>query len=116
MVSTNILGTEYIIKLDDLNNPELGEYSGKCFGYKKEILLRHPQYMFTDGASDEEKRIRFKEVLTHELIHAISRECGVQYDNDEALVDWIVSIIPKVVLSCNDVINQFTEEELNGDS
>ena len=114
MVATNILGTEYTVKLDDLNNPELAEYSGKCFGYKKEILLRHPQYMFTDGATDEEKQTRFKEVLIHELVHSYSRESGTQYDNDEALVDWIVSIIPKIVDSCNDVINQFKEEEANG--
>ena len=114
MVKTTILGTDYEVKLSDLNNPDLAGYSGKCFGYKKEILLREPEYMFTDNATDEEKRIRFKEVLAHEIIHAISKESGTQYDDDEALVDWIVFAIPHVVEACNDVIRQFTEEEAHG--
>lgn len=114
MVTTKILGTDYEIVIDDLNNVELSDYSGKCYGYKKQILLRHPQYMFTDNASDEEKRERFTEVLTHELIHAFARETASHYDDDENLVDWIAILIPKIVKACNDIIDKLKEEERNG--
>lgn len=114
MVKTNILGNDYKIELGDLNELELADYSGKCYGYKKKILLRYPQFMFTDGADDSEKQERFKEVLLHELVHAYSRESATHYDDDEALVDWIAIMIPKIISSYDDIIKQFQEEEANG--
>lgn len=115
MVKTKILGTEYSVEISDLNNPDLDGFSGKCFGYQKKILLRHPQYMFTDNATDEEKQERFKEVLLHELVHAISRETFTHYDDDESLVDWIAQMIPKIVIAYDDILTKLKQEEQDAD-
>ena len=114
MVKTKILGTDYTIELSDLNNPELDGYSGKCFRYLKRILLRHPQYMFTDNATDEEKQERFREVVLHELVHAVSAETFSHYDDDENLVDWIAQAIPVITVAYDDILNQLKKEESNG--
>lgn len=94
MTKINILGTEYFVKDGDLNERELAENDGVCELYEKYILIRKPEYMcgLTDGARKE----RYNHVLRHEIIHAIAHECGVQYGNDENLVDWIAHIIPIV--------------------
>lgn len=94
MTEINILGTNYCFNTDDLNNPELAEADGKCDLYDKIILLRKKEYM--PGYSDKAKDYRYHHVLRHELIHAIAQECGVQYGDDETLVDWIAHIIPIV--------------------
>lgn len=88
MTKINILGTEYTVKHDDLNNEELAENDGMCKLYDKEIILRKEQYMCSASRYDHVKR--------HEIIHAVAHECGVQYGEDEALVDWIAHIIPIV--------------------
>ena len=88
MIKINILGTEYTIKHDDLNNEELAEADGLCKIYDKEIILREKKYMCSAD--------RYEHVKRHEIIHAVANECGVQYGDDEALVDWIAHIIPIV--------------------
>lgn len=109
MTKINILGTEYNFATDDLNNPELAEADGICEVYDKKILLREKEYM--SGNSDKGKENRYNHVLRHELVHAIAQECGVQYGNDEALVDWVAHIIPLV----NEIIVKINMEALEED-
>lgn len=115
MVKTSILGTEYEFGLMDLNNPESSKVDGKCYVYDKRILVRHPDYLFTEADSREVKKTRLREVILHELIHAYNYESGCQYDNDEVLVDWMAGMLPKILASYNDIIEQLREEE-DGDT
>lgn len=94
MKTVNILGTEYTYKEDDLNNPDLAVNDGYCRIYDKQICVRHVGYMA--GISDATKLNRKAHVIRHELVHAFAQECGVQYRDNEALVDWIAHIIPLV--------------------
>lgn len=102
-MKVNILGTEYTIKHDDLNNEELEEADGLCKLYDKEIILREKQYMCSES--------RYEHVKRHEIIHAVAHECGVQYGYDEALVDWIAHIIPIV----NSTMTQISISEFKKD-
>ena len=91
----DVMGTEYDVLIDDLNNPELSDADGVCRQFDKEIVIRNKQYQA--GCSDNAQNERYSHVVRHELIHAIACECGVNYDEDENLVDWIAHIIPTVV-------------------
>lgn len=110
MVKTNVLGTDYTVELMDLNDRMMAECDGRCNSYSKRILLRETQYMMMGDASEKEQKIRFGETLVHELIHAYCAESGVQWDNDEVLVDWFAIMIPKIVKSYNDVLKKLDEE------
>ena len=94
MKTVNILGTEYSFRVDDLNNPDLQENDGVCYLGEKEIVVRATEYMCCK--TDRAKEDRTDHVVRHELVHAVARECGVPYGDDEALVDWIAHIIPVV--------------------
>lgn len=94
MTEVNILGTKYSYREDDLNNPDLAGADGICELFDKEIIVRKKEFMA--GKTEQARNYRFKHVLRHELIHAFAQEAGVQYGEDEALVDWIAAIIPRV--------------------
>lgn len=101
--TVNILGTEYKFFYDDLNNPELAESDGICKLLDKQIIVRDKQYQ--PGDSDKAKQTRLEHVIRHEVIHAVAEECGVQYGNNEDLVDWIAHIIPVVNKAVSDIGN-----------
>lgn len=103
MKTVEILGTTYTYMEGDLNREELATNYGICELFDKKILIREREYMC--GNTEEAKTQRFNHVLRHEIIHAVSQECGNQYGNDEALVDWIAHIIPIV----NKVFEQIKE-------
>jgi hypothetical protein len=90
----NILGTPYTFKVDDLNNEELAINDGICRIYDKEIIVRATEYM--SGSTEQSRQYRADHVIRHELVHAVAQECGVQYGDNENLVDWIAHIIPIV--------------------
>ena len=115
MVSTNILGTEYQIEYDDLHNPLMLDKSGLCNVYLRKIIIRKPEVIFEEDATDDERFERVKEVLLHELVHAYSRETGTHYDDDENLVEWIAWLIPKIVASYEDVRIKLNEQELENE-
>lgn len=96
--TVNILGTEYKVTVDDLNNWELKDADGKTFMYDKQILL-----------TDESQKNRFEEVVLHELIHAFGQESGTSYDNDEALTSYFARMIPKIMTAFYEVCGQITE-------
>lgn len=105
----NILGTEYEVDTCDKNHDEIGKHDGVCYQYDKRIVIRHPKYLFADDDTEKVKKIRFKEVVTHELIHAFCKESGTCYDDDEALVDWFSFMIPKIVAATDEILRQFGE-------
>ena len=115
MVSTNILGTEYQVKFDDLRNPLLLDKAGLCKCYLHEIIVRNPEIILEGDVTDEERFVAVKEVLLHELVHAYSRETGTHYDDDENLVEWIAWLIPKLVASYEDVRIKLSEQELENE-
>lgn len=94
MTKVNIKGQEYEVFRDDLNNPDLGENDGYCELLDKKICIR--QREFLPGKSEQSKKLREEHIVRHELIHALSEECGVAYGDDENLVEWIAAIIPDV--------------------
>lgn len=96
----NILGQKYNVIIGDLNEQELSDCDGICKQFDKEIVIRDQLYMA--GDTDEGRKYRYAHVIRHELIHALAQECGVSYDNDENLVDWIAHIIP--------ILNDLSEE------
>lgn len=110
MVATNVLGTTYTVTLTDLNNPEFAENDGKCYIFEKKIVVRQPKYLLMNG-TDEAKKERFRHVMLHELVHGFCEESKVHYDDNENLVDWIAGMIPKIVDSYNDIIDQLKEQE-----
>ena len=107
MVKTSVLGTDYEVVLGDLK--DLPNNDGMCKTYEKKILVRRPEYMFNCGENEEICKTRFKEVLTHEVIHSFCRESAVFYDDNEELVDWIVIMMPKIYACCNDIMQQIKE-------
>lgn len=68
MKNVNILGTEYSIEIDD--TLEKTELDGLCKEYNKQISVRSVGSMLNDNDSTDTKKIRFEEVLRHEIIHA----------------------------------------------
>lgn len=110
MIKTRILDTDYEVELADLNNPMMADHDGLCFQYQHKIVLRKPELLFMNE-SDEVKQTRFREVLLHELVHSFCRQCGVFYDDNENLVDWIALMIPKIVRAYDDILRQLKEQE-----
>ena len=90
MKNVNILGTEYSIEIDD--TLEKTELDGD-----KRISIRNAGSMLDDDDSTGVKKIRFDEVLRHEIIHAFFYEAGLEdYSDNEQLVDWIAKQFPKL--------------------
>lgn len=95
MKNVNILGTEYSIEIDD--TLEKTELDGLCKEYDKRISIRNAGSMLNDDDSTGVKKIRFDEVLRHEIIHAFFYESGLDdYSGNEQLVDWIAKQFPKL--------------------
>ena len=43
------------------------------------------------------KKLRFKEIMRHELVHAFLSESGLDnYSSDEVLVQWMAAQLPKM--------------------
>ena len=94
----DILGTKYVIKLDD-SLKDTGA-DGMCKTYSKEILYKDAKDMLCSDDPQELKEERWKEVIRHELIHAFFHEAGLEhYGEDEVLVDWIAYQLPKILLA-----------------
>lgn len=94
MKKINILGTEYSLKVDEsLKNEGV---AGLCKKYDKEISVRNVESMLDDD-SIAAKKMRYGEVLRHEIIHAFFSESGLgDYSDNEQLVDWLAAQFPKM--------------------
>lgn len=101
----SILGTEYDIKIgsrEELNMPI--EYCGLCKEYTKEILVCSDK---ENGISDEELRVRVKEILAHEIFHAYLNEAGLilHHEDEERMCDFFMKNWRKVFKSMNRLID-----------
>ena len=96
-MTVTIMGTPYTVETGDIGREELRENDAVCRIEDKAIILRHAREMSDNLASDAGVKRRYAHVIRHELVHAIARECGVQYGDDEALVDWVAHIAPIVM-------------------
>ena len=60
--------------------------------------------MLCDDDSIDTKKIRFNEVLRHEIIHAFFIESGLEdYNSNEQLVNWIAIQFPKMIKAFEEV-------------
>lgn len=106
----DILGTNYTVKQDDTLINSMAD--GLCKSYSKEITHRGAKDMLCNDDPIEVKKIRFSEVLRHELIHAFFHEAGLDnYGSDEVLVDWMAKQFPKMIKAMESC-GALTKEEM----
>lgn len=92
----NILGTQYEI-VEDAGLRRTG-FDGLCRNYGKTLQVRDSTDMLDQDATEDEKRIRYKETVRHELVHAFFFESGLdEYCENEQLVSWIAIQFPKML-------------------
>lgn len=97
-MTVNVLGTEYKVitaKEDDIIN-NMEEIDGECNVFDKEIIIRDKKYIALDSHTNTGKDEAFDIVLRHEVAHAVMYESGFDKYDDEALVDWIARMLPKI--------------------
>ena len=73
----SILSTPYVVKFGDKTALGMNEENmGLCKIYAKEILVSTEK----DDCTEEELRVRTKEILAHEIFHAFVNEAGIDLD------------------------------------
>lgn len=91
--TVNILGTEYNLEFDF----DSKEADGETRFYEKVIKIRPTANMLDEDAKKEAKKMREKEVMRHEVFHAILYEAGAdEYSRDEKLIDILAILSPKI--------------------
>lgn len=91
----NILGTEYTIEDDE--NLIKTQADGLHEEYAKRISMRRAEDMLTDTDSEQLKKLRYKEVVRHEIMHAFFTESGLEdYCANEQLISWLAIQTPKI--------------------
>lgn len=96
MNKVKVLGTEYKIITDDSIVSQ--NIDGLCKFYDKQIYIRSKDKMLCADDSESVKKVRYKEVLRHELVHAFFDEAGLdEYSSNEQLVTWIAVMFPKMM-------------------
>lgn len=97
MKEIEILGTVYQLLVDN-DGMDQQNADGVCRCYAKRIQVRPPEKMLCQDDGLEAKSSRYREVLRHELIHAILFESGLgDYCDDETLVDWLAKMAPRLI-------------------
>ena len=102
--SVTVLGQEYDIEFVD--GIDMGSDDGMCNSYSKVISIRKQEDLFSDDscASDNDRNLRLREVIRHELVHAFLYESGLEcYNEDEVLVDWIARQLDKINVAIDEV-------------
>lgn len=103
----NILGTEYRIRKDNWNDPELKGKSRMGYCFFDEHLIVYEDFNTDDEwkkESEEAKKNREKIIIRHELIHAFLFESGLMQNTNECdawatneeMVDWYAIQSPKI--------------------
>ena len=96
MKEIEILGTVYQLLVDN-DGMDQQNADGVCRCYAKKIQVRPPEKMLCQDDDLEAKNSRYREVLRHELIHAMLFESGLgNYYDDETLVDWLAKMFPRL--------------------
>lgn len=96
IAKANILGMEYSIAIT--SSLEGTNADGEVNYFLKSILLRPAKSMGGIDATEDEGVHRAKEVLRHEVIHALFYESGLndRYGSDETLVSFLAAQFPKL--------------------
>ena len=99
-VKQNILGQEYtILSQTEEENPKLVGADGIAELYSKKLVI--DLTTFKDSWENIEEYQ--KQVIRHEIIHAIFHEAGLtKYRGDEDLVDFLAVQFPKIEKLLND--------------
>lgn len=92
----NVLGTEYAIKLRQLDNEDIDGFTDNT---SKLIVIRSDNYNKVGNFAELQKK-----QLRHEIIHAFLSESGLQcnwqhieqFGHDETTVDWFTIQSPKI--------------------
>ena len=114
MNKINILGTEYLFKVDETGLLKELNADGLHKEYSKEIIIRKLDDFLCGGDSVEEKEERAKEVLRHEIIHAFFSESGLDdYSCNEQLVNWLAIQFPKIKRVCEEAEEKLKEMKQN---
>ena len=107
-MNINILGVQYQIKRDKDTIERLIQegLDGECDLYEKIIYIKPSWHMLSTEDTLESRTERYKEVLRHEIIHAIFHESDLsQYEDDETLVDFIALQFPKMTDIFNNIVD-----------
>lgn len=97
MKEIEILGAVYQLGVDN-DGMDQQNADGVCRCYAKKIQVRPPEKMLCQDDDLEAKNSRYREVLRHELIHAMLFEAGLgDYYDDEVLVDWLAKLFPRML-------------------
>lgn len=104
----DVLGTPYEYTETDMNDPVMQGRDGYCDLWKKKIAVKKSEYM--DGDTEEACDFWKKHVILHELVHAFSMESGASYGDDEALVDWIAHMIPRISAAYESIMREEKNE------
>ena len=94
-MTISILGTEYTIVEDD----SIGEknFDGMCDVFSRVITVRPTDRLLDDSCSDSDRKSLKREILRHEIIHAMFGESGMsKWQDNEDLVQWITIMYPKM--------------------
>jgi hypothetical protein len=92
----NVLGTQYAIKLRQLNNEDIDGFTDNT---SKLIVIRSDNCNKVGNFAELQKK-----QLRHEIIHAFLSESGLQcnwqhieqFGHDETTVDWFAIQSPKI--------------------
>ena len=92
----NVLGTEYTLEYtSELKDCALVDAGGYTDRTSKKIVVRDIETLSIRDVEDV--NIVKHEILMHELVHAFFFESGLAgYSDDETLVDWIATQLPKI--------------------
>lgn len=92
-MKVDVLGQEYSLFFES-DDEDFADCDGYCYQFDKKIRVKDKNLQA--GETDKGRENRLQQVLRHELVHAFCEESGVDYDQDEQLVDWIARMIPKI--------------------
>lgn len=93
--TVNILGTEYTIEDDE--SLAKTQADGLHEEYAKRISMRKAEDMLTDNDNEQLKKLRYDEVVRHEIMHAFFIESGLEdYCANEQLINWLAIQSPKI--------------------
>lgn len=102
-----VLGTEYAIRKDNFNSPELKDKNcaGYCF-YDERLIVYEDLDTDDDWKNEgkDAKEKREKHILRHELFHAFLHKSGLSHSTfghdawavNEEMVDWFAIQSPKI--------------------
>ena len=95
MLRVDILGQEYVI-VDDGSILKDG-LDGMAQSYDHVIRVRPLNELLSETEDINTKKAYRRELIRHEIMHCVFRECGLeQWQNDEDLVTWISIMYPKL--------------------